>query len=226
MAFNRPCWRHPIKEAYHDAIAPEDDRRSEAQERSPRTIETYVSMVARFAKFHGRSPELLGPEAVREYQKHLLDSGTSWAAFNQTVCALKFLYRVTLRAPWPVEQIPYGRKPRKLPVVLSQDEVIRLIGAVDHPVYRMALLTAYAAGLRITETGRAEDRAHRQRAHDAARRAGQGPEAADGAALGGVAGRAARVLAERPAACEGQPVASPLTRIDPGLLTKTDPPLS
>jgi site-specific recombinase XerD len=120
--------------------------------RSPRTIETYVSMVARFAKFHGRSPELLGPEAVREYQKHLLDSGTSWAAFNQTVCALKFLYRVTLHATWPVEQIPYGRKPRTLPVVLSQDEVVRLIGAVDHPVYRMALLTAYAAGLRITET--------------------------------------------------------------------------
>lgn len=120
--------------------------------RSPRTIETYVSHVARFAEFHGRSPELLGPEEVRAYQKHLVDSKTSWSLFNQAVCSLKFLYRVTLCVTWPVEQIPYGRKPRKLPVVLSQDEVLLLIGAVTHLVYRMALLTAYAAGLRITET--------------------------------------------------------------------------
>jgi site-specific recombinase XerD len=120
--------------------------------RSPRTIEAYVSRVTRFAKFHGRSPEQLGPEAVRDYQKHLLESGASWCAFNQTVCALKFLYRVTLKVAWPVEQIPYGRKPRTLPVVLSQEEVVRFIEAVHHPVCRMALLTAYAAGLRITET--------------------------------------------------------------------------
>jgi site-specific recombinase XerD len=120
--------------------------------RSPRTIETYISMVARFAKFHGRSPEVLGAEEVRVYQKHLLDSGASWTLYNQAVAALKFLYRTTLKVAWPVDMIPYGRKPRKLPVVLSQDEVLRLIEAVQHPVYRMALLTAYAAGLRITET--------------------------------------------------------------------------
>ena len=119
---------------------------------SPRTIETYVSRIVGFAKFHGRSPEQLGPEDVRSYQMHLLDAGTSWSLFNQTVCALKFLYRVTLHVPWPVEQIPYGRRPRPLPVVLSQDEVVRLIEAVPQVVYRMALLTAYAAGLRISET--------------------------------------------------------------------------
>jgi integrase/recombinase XerD len=120
--------------------------------RSPRTIEAYVFHVARFAKFHGRSPEQLGAEEVRAYQKHMLDLGTSWSVFNQAVCALKFLYRVTLQVAWPVEQIPYGRKPRKLPSVLSQEEVVRLVEAVRHPVCRMALLTAYAAGLRITET--------------------------------------------------------------------------
>lgn len=119
---------------------------------SPRTIETYVHCVVGFAKFHRRSPDVLGPEDVRRYQLHLLDAGTSWSRFNQTVCALKFLYRVTLKVGWPVEQIPYGRKPRPLPVVLSQEEVVRLIEAVPHDVYRMALLTAYAAGLRITET--------------------------------------------------------------------------
>jgi len=67
------------------------------------------------------------------------------------VCALKFFYTVTLRVDWPVEHIPYGHKPRRLRVVLSQDEVVRLLSAVDHVVYRMALMTAYAAGLRITE---------------------------------------------------------------------------
>ncbi|MCK6589231.1 MAG: site-specific integrase [Polyangiaceae bacterium] len=119
--------------------------------RSPRTIETYISHVARFAKFHGRSPDQLGPEDVRAYQIHLRASGTSWSLFNQAVCALRFLYAVTLRVDWPVAQIPFGRKPRKLRVVLSQDEVVRLLSAVDNIMHRMALMTAYAAGLRITE---------------------------------------------------------------------------
>lgn len=119
--------------------------------RSPRTIQSYVAAVAKFAEFHKRSPELLGLEEVRAYQKHLIDSGTSWSRFNMVVAALKFLYGVTLRVAWSVEQIPYGRRPRKLPVVLSQEEVVRLIEAVEHPVYRMALLTAYASGLRISE---------------------------------------------------------------------------
>jgi site-specific recombinase XerD len=119
---------------------------------SPRTIETYVWHVAHFALFHKRSPEDLGTEEVRRYQLHLIDSGTSWSFFNQAICALKFLYRVTLHVSWPVEQLPHARRHAKLPVVLSQGEVVALIEAVTHVVCRMALLTAYAAGLRITET--------------------------------------------------------------------------
>jgi site-specific recombinase XerD len=82
----------------------------------------------------------------------LIETGASWATFNQTVCALKFLYRVTLQVAWSVEQIPYGNKPRKLPVVLGQDETINLIEAIVNIVCRMAMLTAYGAGLRISET--------------------------------------------------------------------------
>jgi integrase/recombinase XerD len=119
--------------------------------RSPRTIEAYIYQVARFAKFHGRSPDLLGPEEVRSYQVHLIASGASWSTFNQTVCALKFLYGVTLKVSWSVKQIPYGRKPRTLRVVLGQDEVVRLVEAFTNPMYRMAMVTAYGAGLRITE---------------------------------------------------------------------------
>jgi integrase/recombinase XerD len=119
--------------------------------RSPRTIQCYAAVVTRFAKFVARPLEECGCEDVRGYQKHLLEAGASWTAFNQAVSALKFLYRTTLRVSWSVEEIPYGRRPRKLPVVLSPEEVIRLIEAVDAAMPRMALLTIFATGLRITE---------------------------------------------------------------------------
>jgi len=118
---------------------------------SPSTIETYTRQVARFAKHHGRSPQKLGAEDIRSYQVHLLEQKTSWSVFNQTVCALRFLYQVTLQRKWLIEHIPYGKKPKRLPVVLSQDEVLRFLAAVDKPKYRMALTTEYAAGLRISE---------------------------------------------------------------------------
>lgn len=118
---------------------------------SPHTVRIYVEMVARFARHYGRSPAELGPEAVHAYQLHLLDAGTSWSRFNQAVAALRFLYRITLARPWPVEHIPYGKKPRRLPVVLSQDEVVRLLSGVTSPMHRVALATAYAGGLRVSE---------------------------------------------------------------------------
>jgi site-specific recombinase XerD len=118
---------------------------------SPRTIEAYTSHVAKYAKFHNGSPEHLGLEHVRAYQVHMREQDLSWSHFNQAVCALRFLYKVTLKVPWPVEHIPFGRKPQTVRIVLSQDEVIRFIDAVDSPLYRVALMTAYGAGLRITE---------------------------------------------------------------------------
>ena len=103
--------------------------------RSPRTIETYISHVARFALFHRRSPALLGVEEVRAYQVHLRESDVSWSLFNQAVCALRFLYAVTLGVAWPVAHIPFGRKPRTLRVVLSQDagSVTRCCSACSAP---------------------------------------------------------------------------------------------
>ena len=118
---------------------------------SPHTIQIYVEMVARFARHFGRSPAELGPEEVHTYQLQMLEAGTSWSQFNQAVSALRFLYRITLARPWPVEHIPYGKKPRRLPVVLSQEEVLRLLGRVASPAHRVALATAYAGGLRVSE---------------------------------------------------------------------------
>jgi integrase/recombinase XerD len=119
---------------------------------APSTIESYTYHVACFAKFHGRSPEELGPEETRAYQVHLVtNKKVSWSTFNQTVCALRFLYRVTLPKPWPVEMIPFGKQPKTLPVVLGGDEVQRVLACVTNPFYRTVLTTLYAAGLRLQE---------------------------------------------------------------------------
>lgn len=120
--------------------------------RSSRTIKTYVAQVANFARHFGKSPELLGPEEIRQYQVYLVEGRhVSWSYFNQAVCALRFLYRHTLGHDWAVAHIPFPRQPRKLPVVLSQAEVIRLFDAIRSLKLRAMLMTAYAAGLRLAE---------------------------------------------------------------------------
>jgi integrase/recombinase XerD len=118
---------------------------------SPRTIECYVAFVARFAAHFGRSPEQLGAEEVRAFQLHLLEKRVSWSQFNQAVCALRLFYRLTLRQPDLVTMIPYGKKPKTIPCVLSADEVARLLRAAPAGRDRMLLQTAYALGLRLEE---------------------------------------------------------------------------
>jgi site-specific recombinase XerD len=121
---------------------------------SPRTVECYVSAVAHFARHFGRSPEHLGAEHTRAYQLHLLGQKASWSRFNQAVCALRFLYGVTLRRPGAVPLIPYGKRPRSLPCVLSRDEVRRLFDAVNLPWLLMPVRLTYACGLRLGEVVR------------------------------------------------------------------------
>jgi site-specific recombinase XerD len=121
---------------------------------SPATQRSYVRAVAKFSGYFGRPPDRLGLEDVRAFQVHLASTGISWPAINQTVCALRFFYGVTLGRGEIPERIPYARTPRKLPVVLDGDEVVRLIEAVPGVKMRTALVTAYAAGLRASEVVR------------------------------------------------------------------------
>ncbi|MDB5408998.1 MAG: integrase [Rhodospirillales bacterium] len=118
---------------------------------SPATQRSYVHAVAKFSRYFNRSPDRLGLEDVRAFQVHLVATGMSWPALNQTVCALRFFYGVTLGHSEIPERIPFGREPRKLPVVLSADEVVRFLDAVPSLKTRTALTTAYAAGLRASE---------------------------------------------------------------------------
>ena len=119
---------------------------------SPRTIRAYVSWIERFAKHFNRSPDQLGLTEIRAFQEFLVDTHkASWSTFNQAAAALRFFYTTTLQASFPVEQIPYGRRPTKLPVVLSPREVAALLDAVVNRKHRTALMTIYAAGLRLDE---------------------------------------------------------------------------
>src|SRR5208283_2744297 len=97
---------------------------------SPATQRSYISAVSKFSRYFGRSPDRLGLEDVHAYQVHLVSTGIAWASLNQIVCALRFFYGVTLGENSIPERIPYARQPRKLPVVLSADEVVLFLEAV------------------------------------------------------------------------------------------------
>jgi site-specific recombinase XerD len=116
------------------------------------TQRIYVDRVAKFAKHFGKSPELLGPEEIRTYQLYLIHNrNASWSMLDQTVCALRFFFRNTLGKEWTIRHIPGPKKPITLPVVLSPDEVSRFFEKIHNLKHRAILMTAYAAGLRVSE---------------------------------------------------------------------------
>ena len=116
------------------------------------TIDSYTWHVDQFCSHFGKKPEELGMEEIREYQVFLVnEKKASWSSFNQAVCALRFLYEVTLQKPWAIKHIPFGKRPKKLPVVLSDQEAAKLIQCSENLKHRMVLLTCYAAGLRLAE---------------------------------------------------------------------------
>jgi integrase/recombinase XerD len=123
---------------------------------TPNTQRVYVAQVVRFAYHFRKSPDLLEPADIRTYLIHLTRERRLAASSTiVTVSALRFFFTVTLKPPWVVEDdIPAGRPGKKLPVVLSKDEVARFLGTVDNPKHRMILTVCYATGLRISEAVR------------------------------------------------------------------------
>ena len=118
---------------------------------APKTQHDYVQRVKNFAAFLGRSPDMASFEDVRRYQLHLAASGVGVPTINQTVSTLRFFFRVTLRRYDIVEHAHFIHEPRKLPVVLSPEEVARLLDAAPGLKYKAALSVAYGAGLRASE---------------------------------------------------------------------------
>ncbi|MGO9132272.1 MAG: site-specific integrase [Bryobacteraceae bacterium] len=119
---------------------------------APATQRNYIAHVAAFARFFGKSPEVLDREAVREYLLYLLqERKLSPEGVNQQVSALKFLYLTTLEMPWSDLDFPHARRPHRLPVVLSHEEVVQFFDHVPSLKYRAALMMCYGAGLRVSE---------------------------------------------------------------------------
>jgi integrase/recombinase XerD len=118
---------------------------------SSETVKAYVRYVALFAKHFGRSPEQLTPEHARQYQLHLLRKKVSWSTFNQSVCALRFFYGTTLGRKTDIPRLPFGKKPKRIPVVLSREEVLKFLQCVLSRKQRMLLTTMYATGMRVGE---------------------------------------------------------------------------
>ena len=117
------------------------------------TIDAYTYHAEKFCLFFGKPAEQLGPEEIRQYPLYLVnEKQVSWSTFNQAVCGLRFLYEVTLAKPWAVRHIPFGKRPKKLPVVLSNEEASRLLECFSNPKHRAVILTCYATGLRLLES--------------------------------------------------------------------------
>lgn len=121
---------------------------------TPRTQESYLFQVSRFARHFHRSPALLGPEEIRAYQLYLTNERKlATSSVLLAVASLRFLYQVTLHKKWTLpEVLPLPRKPQKLPVVLSPEQVRRFLEGVEGAKQSAVLTTCYAAGLRLSET--------------------------------------------------------------------------
>jgi integrase/recombinase XerD len=123
---------------------------------SPHTQASYLQQVSLFARHFRTSPDALTPEHIRAYQIYPTnEKKLATNSIHTAVAALRFLYRVTLKKEWDFgEEIPLPKKPQKLPVVLSPEEVLHFLNCVDCRKHRVILTTCYAAGLRISEAVR------------------------------------------------------------------------
>ena len=119
---------------------------------SERTIKTYLSCIKNFARHYGKSPDQMGHEAIRDFLYYLLkEKDSSQAAISQHYSALKFFYQVTLGRDWDALKIPRSRRIKKLPIVLSLEEVREILNKVKDLKNRAILMTIYAGGLRLGE---------------------------------------------------------------------------
>lgn len=119
---------------------------------APGTVREYIRAVEHFARFFNRPPDQLGPGHIRQYQAALF---TKWklapSTVTQRLAALRFFYIQVLKKAWSLAETPYPRKVHRLPTVLSQEEVARLIDSALTPFHRTLLMTLYATGVRREE---------------------------------------------------------------------------
>src|SRR3954447_23204181 len=119
---------------------------------SQTTVTSYIKIVADFAKYFQRPPDQLGPDDIRAYQLHLLQERKQGVRTVGTqTAALRFFFCKTLKRNYPVQEVPYPRAPRKLPIILTQEEAVRLIDSASNLFHRAMLMTLYSTGMRRAE---------------------------------------------------------------------------
>ena len=119
---------------------------------SERTQDTYLRTVRQLAEHYGKSPDQISEEELRQYFLYLEnDKRVSGSTFSQALCGIKFFYEHTLRREWTIFELVRPHREKKLPVVLSVEEVHRILECLHHPRYRVCLSTIYSCGLRIQE---------------------------------------------------------------------------
>ena len=168
----------------------------QVRNRSPHTQASYIQQVSLFSRYFDKSPLLLGPEDIRGYQIFLTnEKKLTPKSISVAVAALRFLYNVTLKKQWTIEEVlPHPKQPQKLPVILSPEEVLHFLDCVRCRKDRVILTTCYAAGLRISEA------VHLKAAHIDSRRMvirveqGKGAKRSLCHALGQAAGDLAQLL--------------------------------
>ncbi len=118
---------------------------------APKTQTTYIRAVRKLSDFLGHSPDRATDEDLRRFQLNMVDTGASPITLNATIVGLNFLFEVTLGRPEAMSKMQSVRVPQKLPVVLSKEEVTRLIACASHIKHQTALSLAYGTGLRVSE---------------------------------------------------------------------------
>ena len=119
---------------------------------SQTTVKGYLKIVESFAKYFHRSPDQLGPEQVRAYQAYLFtERKLNARTVGHHTAALRFFFCKTLKRAYPIEEVPYPKAPRRLPLILTQDEAVRLIDSASNLFHRAMLMTAYSTGMRRAE---------------------------------------------------------------------------
>src|SRR3979490_1536968 len=116
-----------------------------------KTHNDYIRHVRTFTTFLGRAPDTAAPEDLRLFQLHQTQTGVGASGINGSVAALRFFFTVTLDRPEMARHLTFVREPRKIPVILSLEEIARLLEAAPGPKYKAALSAAYGAGLRVSE---------------------------------------------------------------------------
>ena len=116
------------------------------------TVNGYLKVVAAFARYFNRPPNQLGPEHIRAYQAYLFqEKKLSARTVNHHTAALRFFFCKTLRRAYLLEEAPYPKTPRRLPVILTREEAVRLIDSASNLFHRAMLMTAYSTGMRRAE---------------------------------------------------------------------------